>query len=929
MIYKFSVRSQDDSVAAEGYQAKSVGLNKLEIIRDYYIETDGPIAAEAIESFRQALSNPMVATVHFAVPLQPGRMVQVAHHRSIVDNENDSLVTLGRLLGIPVKAGKLALTYVSDDFGLLPVVRKYFFNPAVEEIHTAEPQHATLQPIGFYLPAETYDLRVLSEEDLFLLGRKEGRNLIPQQMRQIRDIQIATGAAYVTDVLLEALDARWSDHCYHTTWKSLGNLLNVLIRSSERTGNRNILSMFHDNAGVWDFYDGYAIALKAETHNGPSAVSAYFGQLTKLGGVLRDILGTGLGADPIGVFEFTATGPLNANSPIADRPSPRQIARETIRAIKEYGNTFGVPMMMAHMTFHSSYRAKPFALGGCIGLIPHHAADRGCPMSGDLLVLIGGLTGNEGIHGASASSAGSSMDVASVQIGAPLEQVKFRQAIIDLRDAGCLRALTDVGGAGLNSAVGEIGEACGIWMNTARVPLKTSGLPMWRILLSESQERMVLAIIPEQLPKARQILERHDVRASVVGRFTDTKRYCVVHDPTLSEDDIIGCDARQPPLSGEIGFDLPYHLLDYKPELQNAGVPRTSAAVPSLWPTIVAEEIPALVEHMVIDSEFFDQSYAGSQYDSTVQGNTVYGPFTGRVHKVPTSYWAATPLQGKPCAVVFSGVFNPWLFEAHPVLALRQSFLGLLETHVLAGVVLEDICLCDNFYTPHRQEGAQAWLVAMVDELGRLVEFFRTPVISGKDSSAGSTLTDEGIISVPPAVYLSGLGKAPDVNALLRNDWKASGNVLLRIGPDCISLAGTVAARSLGLQANDVDVIDTASYRDYLAVLATLPHGLLLSGVPIGSGGVLGRVILGVLGSGLGIELEVPTGGLPELFQEHRCGAIVEVAADRLADIPNSLRPRVVGRLTDQSDSVTLGGQPILSRRAVEMWKGEFERVLQ
>src|SRR3954469_20833306 len=115
--------------------------------------------------------------------------------------------------------------------------------------------------------------------------------------------------------------------------------------------------MFEDNAGVWEFYDGWAIAVKGETHSGPSAVSAYFGQLTKLGGVLRDILGTGLGADPIGVFEYTATGPISAEAPISGRPAPRQIALETIRAIKEYGNTFGVPMMASRMAFHPRYRA--------------------------------------------------------------------------------------------------------------------------------------------------------------------------------------------------------------------------------------------------------------------------------------------------------------------------------------------------------------------------------------------------------------------------------------------------------------------------------------------------------------------------------------------------------------------------------------------
>jgi phosphoribosylformylglycinamidine synthase len=296
---------------------------------------------------------------------------------------------------------------------------------------------------------------------------------------------------------------------------------------------------------------------------------------------------------------------------------------------------------------------------------------------------------------------------------------------------------------------------------------------------------------------------------------------------------------------------------------------------------------------------------------------------------VPTSYWAATPLPDRPCAVVFSTSFNPWLFEAHPVLALRQCFLGLLGTQVLAGVALTDVCLCDNFYTPHLEKGAHAWLAGMVRELGSLVEQFRTPVISGKDSSAGSTRTDEGVLSVPPAVFLSGLGKVPDVKTLLLNDWQAPGQVLVRIGPSCRSLAGTLAARTLALEANDVDVLDPAGYLRYLEALARLPRGLLASGVPIGPGGILGQAVQGVLGSGFGIDLEVPPGGLHELVEEHRCGALVEVAADGVRELPAALEPLLVGRLTERGPAITLAGRNILSAQAREVWRTTMEGSLR
>jgi len=947
-IYKFTVRlaaEHDPTLASARAQ---LGLPDLHRWRDFYIESDADLNDEQLESLRSALGNGLTEFVERGRPLVGGRQVQVAYQRGIVDNENDSIVDLCRLLDIPATAGKVATTFASADPKLAALVEEHYCNPNIEEVHTAEPDYETLQPAGFYEPMRTFDLRGMGDEQLAELGRAEGRNLNLRQMRHIQMLQRETGADHVTDVLLEALDARWSDHCSHTTWKSLGNLLKKLIDAAKRTNNPNIVSMFHDNAGVWDFYDDWCIAFKAETHNGPSAISAYFGQLTKLGGVLRDVLGTGKGADPIGVFEYTATGRVGTPSPIPGRPAPKQIAVETIRAIKEYGNTFGVPMMFSHMTQMDAYRAKPFALGGCIGLIPKSQAQRGAPQPGDMLMLIGGLTGNDGIHGATASSAGNEMDTTSVQIGSPLEEIKFREAIIELRDADCLRAITDLGAAGLNSAVGEMGEACGVWLNTALAPLKTNGLAMWRILLSESQERMILAVVPEKLAAARAILNRHRVRATVVGKFADTGRYTVVHDPAVDEATVVATPPANLPLSGEVGIDVPYALLKDEPE------PRSPQPAPrrekrTEWPLITRNELPQLLTKMLSDPEIADQTYAGFQYDSTVQGHAVYGPYYGSQHRVPTSYSALSPVYGKPYAAVFSTAFNPWLFQAHPRLAARQMFLQALTTQVLAGVKLDDICLCDNFYTPHLEPGADYWLCEMVEELAELVDAFGTPLISGKDSSAGSVETAEGTISVPPAVYISALGKVADAAELLPNQWQRAGNLLYRIGPRCESAAGTVAARILSIDANDVDRLESDEHRNALKALqATRANdSYLASGVPVGAGGTLATLVRGVLASGWGVELDEPrAGGLHTLLQEHRCGAVVEVPAelceelDRIAadvdlwDLPEEypiaqLGLERIGRVVDRPGEVLLSGENILTDEAVAAWRDTYRNSLQ
>ncbi|MBF0426868.1 MAG: hypothetical protein HQL66_13730 [Magnetococcales bacterium] len=920
------------------------------------------------------LSQPLTETGTHDHPLHAGEGFLLLYKRGIVDNQNDSLVALCRSHGLPARAGKVGRTYHARDPRLEQRLRQTVFNAQIQEMFAAEPHFIHLAPQGERESAQSWDLRPLTDAGLTALGTADGRNLTLPQMRKIQAIQNELGLAAVTDCILEALDARWSDHCFHTTWKSLGNLLGRLSGTTRGLHHPNVISAFVDNAGVWEFYAGHCLVIKAETHNGPTALAPYFGQLTKLGGVLRDILGCGQGADPIGSFEYTATGPLAAQAAVPGRPAPRQIALETIEAIKEYGNTFGVPMMAARMDFLPDYRGKPFALGGSLGIIPRARALKGTPQPDDLLLLIGGLTGNDGIHGASASSAGANMDESAVQIGSPLEQIKFRYAILELRDADCIRAITDVGGAGLNSAVGEMGEPVGVWINTALVPLKIAGLATWRILLSESQERMVLAIPPEKWAACQAILARHLVRYALVGRFTGRGRFTVVHDPACDAARLLATPGADLPLSGEVGMDLPYDLIAESPLPTLAIVPPANPDPPiDPWPPCSCAELPTLLARMLIDPRLADQSFATSQYDSTVQGWTWQGPLHGPIYSnsrsrrqrggneratrqyvsgtarsergsqrsgrliwdwnypVPTSYWAGTPLPDHPGVAVFGHWFEPWLFACHPRRAARQGFLALLQTMLLAGCRRADVAFCDNFYTPDRHPHGTYWLVAMVEELESLSRRLGVPFISGKDSSAGTTrLPDGGMIHVPPAVFFSAIGKVPEVAALRPNGWHTPGNPLVQIGLPTPAPAGTLFARVTGWAGQGgIDLPDMEESVAYLAALEATPIDRLRSAVPIGPGGILAQVALAALASGLGADLDLDPGqDATFLLQEHRCGALVEVAPEELPHLDPLLRPRVVGRITDQACQVQVGGMPVLTPATIGSWQKSFQEGL-
>ncbi|MBF0177330.1 MAG: hypothetical protein HQL63_10875 [Magnetococcales bacterium] len=931
-VYKITIHRREPGRAASAQAGPAAfAIHCHEITTDYYLEFARELSVPERNALVTLLSQPMTEYGTHDQPLQRGEGFLILYKRGIVDNQNDSLVQLCQSHGLPALAGKVGRTYHTRDPQLEGRLRSTVFNAQIQEMFDAEPHFAHLTPQGNRELARTWDLRGLSDPELAAVGVADGRNLTLPQMQKIQAMQSRLGLSSLTDCVLESLDARWSDHCFHTTWKSLGNLLGLLANATREMHHPNVVSAFVDNAGVWDFYAGHCLVIKAETHNGPTALAPYFGQLTKLGGVLRDILGTGQGADPIGSFEYTATGPLHVPVVVPGRPASRQIALETIEAIKEYGNTFGVPMMQARMDFHPDYQGKPFALGGSLGIVPRDRALKGRPLANDLLLLIGGLTGNDGIHGASASSAGASMDNSAVQIGSPLEQIKFRYAILELRDADCIRAITDVGGAGLNSAAGEMGEPVGVWINTALVPLKIAGLATWRILLSESQERMVLAVPPEKLVLCCTILERHLVRHAVIGRFTGLGRLTVVHDPDFDGERVVATPGGDLPLAGEVGMDLSYSEIADSPLPTLEVTPPEDPDLPAdPWPSIPGDRLAIVLEGVLGDLRLADQSFATSQYDSTVQGWSWQGPTCGTRFQVPSTYWAGVPLPEQPCAAVFGYWFEPWLFACHPQRAARQGFMAMLQKMVLAGCRLADIGLCDNFYTPDRHPHGHYWLVAMVKELEQLSRRLRIPFISGKDSSAGSVrLPDGGMIHVPPAVFFSAVGKAPDVAALRPNCWTTPGNLLVQIGLATPAPAGTLFARVMGLPGRGIDLLDVEAAALYLTALEAVPPGVIRSAVPVEAGGILARVALTALASDMGVDLDAdPSVDGAFLFQEHRCGALVEVAPEDLSRLDARLQPQVLGHITNQTCRVRVGERIVLLSSAINLWQRSFQEGL-
>src|SRR5436309_2431094 len=347
-----------------------------------------------------------------------------------------------------------------------------------------------------------------------------------------------------TDVELETLAQTWSEHCSHKTLKGrincgdrvYDNLLKETIFAATQQVRRRLgpddwcVSVFEDNAGVVRFDDRHHVCFKVETHNHPSAIEPYGGANTGLGGVIRDPMGTGLGARPVCNTDVFCFAPPDT-PPEALPPGvlhPRKVMNGVVAGVRDYGNRMGIPTVNGAVLFDERYLGNPLVYCGTIGLIPVDRCQKAA-VAGDLIVTLGGRTGRDGIHGATFSSLeltaeSERVSGGAVQIGNAITEKKMIDVLLEARDRGLYHAITDCGAGGFSSAIGEMGEKLGAAVQLDKAPLKYEGLSYTEIWISEAQERMVLAVPPANWQALEALCASESVEATVLGTFEPTGR---------------------------------------------------------------------------------------------------------------------------------------------------------------------------------------------------------------------------------------------------------------------------------------------------------------------------------------------------------------------------------------------------------------------
>jgi phosphoribosylformylglycinamidine synthase subunit PurSL len=915
-------------------------LVHLSIERVYWLE--GEVQTEALLPL---LANPVYQTASSRSSFDPARgpVVEIAYRPAVTDPETPSLLAAAKALG----EDRLEFARLSKRYQFVGItegeahqlVRRFLFNAVVQRIREPGDRPQTLRPAGQPDLVRTVPLGGLSDQELLHLSTECSWYAPLSQMKVIQAHEVSCGARH-TDAEIEILVQSWSDHCYHTTWKSLG-LLKKLSDATARINHPLVVSAFKDNAGGLEFYEDWVVTLKGETHNFPSSIAPFGGVATKHGGVIRDTLGFGKGAYPIG--GTTVMGTMDPALPEESVPAgalhPQLIVSESVRATAYYMNPMGIPMMHPVYRRHPAY-AKCLALGHSVGLIPKKFALKEEPRPGDLLLLIGGETGRDGLHGATASSTSMTRETiekesAAVQIGHPITERRFTSAVPALRDAACIRSITDLGAGGISCGAGEMGCETGVSLNLDAVPLKDKSLTAWEILLSESQERMLIAVPPERFSEAKSLLDRYEVNHAVVGHFMDSKR-------------LEAFWRGQRVVNLEMDFLWGACPIDPIPAAQ---LKRTLAAV-SLREPESSEEWSGAIWRVLGHYHCADQSAAGARFDSTVQGRTVIGPYGGKNHRMPTSIFVAAPLLGKNYGVLTTLAFNPFYGEISPATMAKLMIIEAVTKAVVAGADYREMGLCDNFYTP-RARPEVAWdLTRMVENIAAFSCGVGIPFISGKDSSSGTFESAAGRIDVPPTLAVAALARIKDARRTVTKEFKRAGNKILFLGKiDSTALGGSVYADAYGQRGSrlfDGYTADTARAL-WDSLLKLHESGAYFSGSAIGEGGMALRVFEAVFGSGLGARLdfhaleqaqrafagsEVKARRDGLLFGEFIGSVLLEVAPDfEPADLLREVPCAVVGEVISAPRLILSAGEKTLWQDEVsnlaQVWSSTFREVLE
>lgn len=916
-------------------ELRELGITTVEAVisaRVYLIEAE--MDAAMAKRVAEELLTDMVCQDYYigrsAIPAGPvaASIIEVHLKSGVTDPVAESVVTALKDMGVPNAFVRTARKYVlvgSITDSQRDLIARNLANDCIEEVifgADAEPPSPHTRP--YELQLRDIPILDLDDEGLLQVSKKMDLFLNAAEMQTIQAYFQKLGRN-PRDIELETLAQTWSEHCVHKTLKSrvemdldgqpihFNNLLKeTVFRGTQELAKPWCISVFSDNAGVIEFDETDAVCFKVETHNHPSALDPYGGAATGIGGVIRDPMGTGMGAKPIANTDIFCFAP--PDTPMSEVPRgvlhPRRIMRGVISGVRDYGNRMGIPTVNGAIYFDRRYIANPLVFCGNLGLIPRDKAFKHAT-AGDLVVVVGGRTGRDGIHGATFSSGEMTHEhdqifSHAVQIGNAITEKKMLDVLLQARDQGLYSAITDCGAGGLSSAVGEMGAELGAEVDLDKVPLKYAGLNYTEIWISEAQERMVISVPPENAERILALFASEDVEATVIGRFTGDRQLVLRYQGT------------------EVGR--------LEMEFLHEGIGKQTRK--AVWKTPKLSE-PNLPEKDDYTSELLailsswnvaSKEWVIRQYDHEVQAGSVVKPLVGARHDGPSDAAVIRPKLTSDRGVAIACGMNPLYGDIDPYWMALSGIDEAIRNLICVGARPDRIAVLDNFcWGDCNRPETMGSLVRAAQACYDAAIGYSTPFISGKDSLNNEFRCEDGSrIAIPATLLISGLGIVDDVHQCITMDAKRAGNWLFAVGLTKNELGGSHFYKLRGELGANVPRVEIArSSETARRIHRAILQGVIVSCHDCSEGGLAVALAEMAMAGDLGIDVDLR--GQPcsqdctradmRLFSESNSRYVVEVPADRFdafARLMLNLPFGQIGRVVEEPHLTIRQGGSIL-----------------
>jgi len=788
-----------------------------------------------------------------------GKIVEIAYNPGVMDPVEASARKAIKDMGIyGVKSLKTEKKYLIE--GILTesdfknICEKLLYNKVIQHVVRGRAAEGKAQSSGYKFKLIIVDILGADDKKLIKISKAGQLFLNLKEMQEIKKYFKKLGRNPV-DCELETIAQTWSEHCAHKTFrgvieykeegktKIIDNLLkNTIMKSTNELKKPWCVSVFKDNAGIIRFDEDDNICFKVETHNHPSALEPYGGAGTGIGGVIRDILGVGLGAKPIMNTDIFCFGLPDAKH--KDVPKgmlhPKRVMKGVVSGVRDYGNRMGIPTVNGAVLFDERYTGNPLVYCGTVGIMPKGKSFK-ASQSGDLIVAVGGRTGRDGIHGATFSSGeltheSETVSGGAVQIGNPIMEKKVTDTLLKARDRNLYTAITDCGAGGFSSAVGEMGQYLGAEVDLEKAPLKYHGLSYTEIWISEAQERMVLSVPRENLKELMDIFKKEDVEAVVIGCFTSNKRLKLRYN-------------------GNVVCDLDMEFL-------HDGIPRFERK--AVWSKPVHKECGKKDKKdftqdllKILSSwNICSKEWVIRQYDHEVQGQSVLKPMVGVKNDGPGDASVIRPKFNSKKGIIVSNGINPRFGLIDPYWMAASCIDEALRQIVAVGGSLKRTAILDNFCWGNTDKP---------DRLGSLVrasfgcydisKAYGVPFISGKDSLNNEYSVHGESVSIPGTLLISAISVMDDVTKAVTMDLKEEGNLIYVIGETKDEMGGSHYNLINNCVGSNAPIVDAkAGLKIFNRMSEATRLGLLRACHDLSEGGVACALAEMAFSGELGIE---------------------------------------------------------------------------